>query len=131
MTIMIATAALFAAAQAQAPDRQWVDLLALPDGAMTWYDPRSIVRGESGVRVRMRARPGRSSTTGAREFNSVEEFDCSRRTARTVALVAEMLNGQSITVPMEEHKEGAEADAINPDSPLAALHAIVCPPPGA
>lgn len=128
MTILIAAAALLAA-QAPAADPQWVDLLRLPDGAMTWYDPRSIVRGEGGVRVRMRARPGPSSTTGAREFNSVEEFDCSRNTARTVSLVADMVNGQSITVPMDEQK-GAGADAINPDSPLAALHAIVCPPPG-
>ncbi|MEA3016868.1 MAG: hypothetical protein QOI38_1590 [Sphingomonadales bacterium] len=124
MTIMIAAAALLAAAQPQTADPQWVDLLELADGAMTWYDPGSVVRREGRVRVRMRATPGPSSTTGAREFDSVEEIDCNRRTAMTVSLVAHMQDGGSITVPMEEEK----ADAINPDSPLAALHAIVCPP---
>jgi hypothetical protein len=124
MTIMIAAAALLAAAPPQAADPQWVYLLELPDGAMTWYDPASVVRGEGGIRVRMRARPGPSSATGALEFNSVEEFDCVRRMARTISLVADMENGESITVPMDEE----EAEAINPDSPLAALHAIVCPP---
>ncbi|HYG30830.1 MAG TPA: surface-adhesin E family protein [Allosphingosinicella sp.] len=124
MTIMIAAAALLAAAPPQAADPQWVDLFELPDGAMTWYDPASVVRGDGGIRVRLRARPGRSAPPGPREFNSVEEIDCRRRAARTIMLVADMDNGESITVPMEEE----EAEAINPNSPLAALHAIVCPP---
>lgn len=123
MTIMIAAAALLAAAQPQAADPQWVDLLKLADGAMTWYDPASLVRSEGRVRVRMRARPGPASTTGAREFDSVEEIDCGRRTATTITLVADMENGESITVPPE-----GGADAIQPNSPLAALHAIVCAP---
>ncbi|HEX8655289.1 MAG TPA: surface-adhesin E family protein [Allosphingosinicella sp.] len=126
MTIMIAAAALLAAAgQPQAADPQWVDLLELPDGAMTWYDPGSVVRREGTVRVRTRARPTRSSTTGAREYHSVEEVNCQRRTARTISLVVEMQNGESITVATEGDEE---ADAINPHSPRAALHAIVCAP---
>jgi hypothetical protein len=123
MTMMIAAAAFLAAAgQPQAAEAQWVDLLQLPDGAMTWYDPGSVVRSGGTVRVSMRARPGRSSTTGARMFNSVEEVDCGRRTATTVTLVAHMQSGESIDIPME-----GEPDAINPNTPLAALHAIVCP----
>jgi hypothetical protein len=123
MTMMIAAAALLAAAAPpQGADPQWVDLLELPDGAMTWYDPGSVVRSGGTVRVRMRARPTRSSTTGAAMFSSVEEIDCGRRTATTITLVADMQNGESIDIPME-----GEADAINPNTPLAALHTLVCP----
>ena len=125
MTMMIAAAAFLAAGQPQAAEAQWVALLELPDGAMTWYDPASIVRGEGMVRVRMRARPTRSSTTGARMFNSVEEVDCARRTATTISLVADMQDGERIEIPME-----GEVDRINPNTPLAALHAIVCPAGG-
>lgn len=122
MTMIIATAALLAAAAPpQGAEGQWVDLLELPDGAMTWYDPASIIRRDGTVRVSMRARPGRSSTTGARMFNSVEEVDCARRTATTLTLVADMQNGERIDIPTD-----GEVDAINPNTPLAALHAIVC-----
>jgi hypothetical protein len=131
MTMMIAAAALLAAAgQPQAPEAQpqggeaqWVTLLELPNGAMTWYDPGSVTRREGTVRVRMRAAPARSSTTGARLFNSVEEVDCSRRTSTTVSLVVDMKDGETMDIT----PDGAP-DAINPNTPLAALHAIVCAP---
>jgi hypothetical protein len=122
MTMMIAAAALLAAAgQPQVAETEWVSLLELPDGAMTWYDPGSVTRRDGTARVRMRARPTRSSTTGARQFISVEEVDCERRTSTTISLVADMKDGERIEIPLD-----GTPDAINPNTPLAALHERVC-----
>lgn len=122
MNIAFATAALLAASvQPQASEAQWVDLIELSDGGMTWYDSASIVRRDGIVRVSMRARPGRSSKTGARMYSSLEELDCSRRTATTITLVADMRDGEIIDIPMD-----GEVDPINPNTPLDALHANVC-----
>jgi hypothetical protein len=109
--------------QAPAPVEQvnWVEMYSAADGTRAYYEPASIERSESVVRVRMRALPGGEIGKSVREFVATEELNCARRTTTTRALSAELAGGQRMEVPVD-----GRVSEVNPNTPARALFDIVC-----
>jgi hypothetical protein len=121
---LIGFALLAGTAQGDRDRTQWVHVQEGESGARSYYDPASVRRDQDKVRLRLRAVPGRSSTTGTREYVALEEIDCAARTAATLELTATLRNGRRQTVPMP-----GKAEPINPGTVVAALYDLVCAPP--
>ena len=107
-----------------AVDADWVEVARQNRG--TGYIDRRSVRFEAGmVRYTGRILYDAPQENGTVEINHVGEIDCARRTFRPVAFDA-LGSGGRVLGSFTPSETEVPAEAINPDSPNARLHAEHC-----
>ena len=124
MSPLLALLLQAAAAPAPAPEPAWQSL-GLHQGVEIAWDPASLRADGSRVRVRIRGTMAAPGPDGIRTVTGTTEIDCTAGTA--TALDAKgydaqghlMFNG---VAPAAER----QAEPIRPDSPNAAVRAVVC-----
>lgn len=122
MTLLLAL--LLQANAASAPAPAWQSL-GVHDGIDTAFDPASVHAENGRVRVRIRGMMAAAGPDGIRTVTGTTEIDCTAGTA--TALDAKGYDAQgrlmlnAIAPAAERH-----AEPIRPDSPNAAVRAIVC-----
>lgn len=121
---MIALAALLLQPATAAPEPQWQSA-GVHGGIDTSFDPASLRRENGRVRVRIRGVTPTAGADGISIVTGTTEIDCAAGTA--TALDARGYDAQgrlmlNAIVPAAERR----AEPIRPDSPNAAVRALVC-----
>ena len=121
---MILAAALLLQAAPAAPEPAWQNLGA-HSGIDTFFDPASVRRENGRVRVRVRGVTRATGADGIRTVIGTTEIDCTAGTATALDARGYDAAGRLLLnaiVPAAER----QPEPIRPDSPNAAVRALVC-----